>query len=228
MNKISTAKYNVVNFLPKNLLLQFTKLANLYFLILSVLQCITVIGGGIPTLLMPLSFVVSLSMIKDGYEDYVRNKSDNEENNRKTEVIYPRTQAQPNQAEDKLSTETSANRNVSAADMDGTPVRHKDFEKQKWCDLKVGTIVKVYEDEYFPCDIIILKTSLPKGLCYVETKNLDGETNLKHKQADKKILAMSKSKEEIVTNFDNVSIECEAANASIYTFQGVMRVETAG
>ena len=101
MNKISTAKYNVVNFLPKNLLLQFTKLANLYFLILSVLQCITVIGGGIPTLLMPLSFVVSLSMIKDGYEDYVRNKSDNEENNRKTEVIYPRTQAQPNQAEDK-------------------------------------------------------------------------------------------------------------------------------
>jgi len=26
-----------------------------------------------------------------------------------------------------------------------------------------------------------LKTSLPKGICYVETKNLDGETNMKHK-----------------------------------------------
>jgi magnesium-transporting ATPase (P-type) len=44
------------------------------------------------------------------------------------------------------------------------------------------------ENEYFPCDMLLLNTSLPKGICYVETKNLDGETNLKHKQAEKKIL----------------------------------------
>jgi magnesium-transporting ATPase (P-type) len=39
----------------------------------------------------------------------------------------------------------------------------------------------VKENEIFPCDLVILITSLPKGLAYVETRNLDGETNLKLK-----------------------------------------------
>jgi Cation transport ATPase len=38
-----------------------------------------------------------------------------------------------------------------------------------------------------PCDILLLNTGLPKGVCYVETKNLDGETNLKIKNAHKDI-----------------------------------------
>ena len=45
------------------------------------------VGGGIPSLLMPIVFVVSLSMIKDGYEDYQRKKSDDEENNRLCDCI---------------------------------------------------------------------------------------------------------------------------------------------
>lgn len=47
--------------------------------------------------------------------------------------------------------------------------------------LQVGCIVRVTEDQTFPADLILLKSSLPKGICYVETKNLDGETNLKQK-----------------------------------------------
>ena len=49
--------------------------------------------------------------------------------------------------------------------------------------LQVGCIVKVKEDTAFPADLLLLKSSLPKSICYVETKNLDGETNLKQKQA---------------------------------------------
>ena len=45
----------------------------------------------------------------------------------------------------------------------------------------MGQIIKIYENEYFTFEIIFFKTSLPKGICYVETKNLDGETNMKHK-----------------------------------------------
>jgi magnesium-transporting ATPase (P-type) len=41
--------------------------------------------------------------------------------------------------------------------------------------------VKILEDEYIPADMLILNSSGPKGTCYVETKNLDGETNLKIK-----------------------------------------------
>jgi len=43
--------------------------------------------------------------------------------------------------------------------------------------------VKVFQDEFFPCDIVLLNSSLPKGIAYVETKGLDGETNLKAKQS---------------------------------------------
>lgn len=38
-----------------------------------------------------------------------------------------------------------------------------------------------------PADILILSTSEPNGICYIETKNLDGETNLKPKNANKDI-----------------------------------------
>jgi hypothetical protein len=84
-NKITTSKYNVLTFLPLNLMLQFSKFANLYFLILMLMECIPLISdsGGVPVLLLPLSFVVGISMIKDIYEDYIRYRSDNEENNRK-------------------------------------------------------------------------------------------------------------------------------------------------
>jgi phospholipid-transporting ATPase len=54
--------------------------------------------------------------------------------------------------------------------------------------MQVGCVIKVRNNEFFPCDMILLKSSLPKGICYVETKGLDGETNLKHKQVDKRLV----------------------------------------
>lgn len=64
-------------------------------------------------------------------------------------------------------------------------------------DIEVGCIVKTFENQAFPCDMLLLKTALPKGICYVETKNLDGETNLKHKQAEKSILKLVDGTNEI-------------------------------
>ena len=55
------------------------------------------------------------------------------------------------------------------------------FEYRIWKDIKVGNVVKVFKNEFFPADLICLNSSANKGICYVETKNLDGETNLKHK-----------------------------------------------
>ena len=76
--------------MPVNLFLQFSKMANFYFLILLVMECfpsITSDGRVPPVLVYPLTFVVGLSMVKDAYEDYARRKSDNDENNRQVQCL---------------------------------------------------------------------------------------------------------------------------------------------
>ncbi|KAJ7749859.1 hypothetical protein B0H14DRAFT_2636297 [Mycena olivaceomarginata] len=53
------------------------------------------------------------------------------------------------------------------------------WERTLWKKLEVGDIVLLRDNEQVPADIIVLATSDPDGNCYLETKNLDGETNLK-------------------------------------------------
>ena len=76
------------------------------------------------------------------------------------------------------------------------------FNETKSLDIQVGCIVKVKENQFFPCDMMMLSSALPKGIAYVETKNLDGETNLKHKQADKTILRLAKDDQSALSNFN--------------------------
>ena len=61
------------------------------------------------------------------------------------------------------------------------------FVSKQWQQLQVGNIVRIDRDQYIPADLLILHSSDKKGCCYVETKNLDGETNLKIKNAWKDI-----------------------------------------
>ena len=63
------------------------------------------------------------------------------------------------------------------------PLRAAKFTKSAWKDLHVGDFVRIHSDDELPADVIILNTSDPEGACYIETKNLDGETNLKYRQA---------------------------------------------
>ena len=68
----------------------------------------------------------------------------------------------------------------------------------------------VKQDEAFPADIILVKSSLPRGICYVETKNLDGETNMKQKIASEHIeKKLNNSDTDILTALQNIKIECE-------------------
>ncbi len=57
----------------------------------------------------------------------------------------------------------------------------KAFENILWGELRIGDIVKINRDERIPADLLFIHSSLQTGLCFVDTKNLDGETNLKEK-----------------------------------------------
>ena len=62
------------------------------------------------------------------------------------------------------------------------------FERIRWGDVKVGDFIKTNQDEFFPADMIVVRSTEDEGVCYVETKNLDGETNLKNKQVPKELM----------------------------------------
>ena len=76
-NYISTTKYNIITFIPLALLLQFKRYANIYFLFSAILQSIPLISPLSPiSAIAPLTFVLALSMVREGFEDYKRWKSD--------------------------------------------------------------------------------------------------------------------------------------------------------
>lgn len=91
------------------------------------------------------------------------------------------------------------------------------FVDAKWMDLRVGDIVKVEKDEYFPADLILLSSSYDEAICYVETTNLDGETNLKLKQALEVTLDLN---EDSMFGDFRATIKCEDPNANLYSFIG--------
>ncbi|KAL1317367.1 hypothetical protein AAHE18_15G128200 [Arachis hypogaea] len=52
-----------------------------------------------------------------------------------------------------------------------------------WKKLQVGDVIKVKQDGFFPADLLFLASTNADGVCYIETANLDGETNLKIRKA---------------------------------------------
>ncbi len=90
----------------------------------------------------------------------------------------------------------------------------KGFQNKHWKDLKVGNVLKIEKNQYFPADMVLLNSSANKGICYVETKNLDGETNLKHKSSHKEVLHHCKSDEEALSL--DAQISCEKPSDKIY------------
>jgi phospholipid-transporting ATPase len=190
-NKISTSKYNVLTFLPKCLLEQFSKYANVFFLLIALLQQIpNVSPTGRYTTLLPLIFVLCCSAVKEIIEDWKRHRADDQTNNRLVQVI----------------------RNGSLVEI-------------KWTEVVVGDMVKVENGRFFPADLILLASSEPMGMCYIETANLDGETNLKLRQASPATAEMTTvdlAKDIVGT------LECEGPNNRLYNFVGNISIDRKG
>ncbi|RVE67454.1 hypothetical protein OJAV_G00102970 [Oryzias javanicus] len=180
-NRIVSSKYTVWNFLPKNLFEQFRRIANFYFLIIFLVQVIVDTPTSPVTSGLPLFFVITVTAIKQGYEDWLRHKADNEVNKYKVTVLE-----------------------------DGKAIPS---ESEK---IKVGDIVKVEENETFPCDLILLQSHRDDGTCFVTTASLDGESNHKTHYTVPNI----ESDLESLT----ATIECEQPQSDLYKFVGRMDI----
>nr|XP_059851849.1 phospholipid-transporting ATPase IH isoform X2 [Delphinus delphis] len=75
-NRIVSSKYTFWNFIPKNLFEQFRRIANFYFLIIFLVQLIIDTPTSPVTSGLPLFFVITVTAIKQGYEDWLRHKAD--------------------------------------------------------------------------------------------------------------------------------------------------------
>ncbi|XP_055342476.1 phospholipid-transporting ATPase IF-like [Paramacrobiotus metropolitanus] len=86
-NRIVSSKYTAWNFLPKNLFEQFRRIANFYFLCVGIIQLSIDSPVSPVTSIAPLIFVVSVTAIKQAYEDWLRHKADLQVNNRSVRVL---------------------------------------------------------------------------------------------------------------------------------------------
>ncbi|KAF4635784.1 hypothetical protein G7Y89_g2303 [Cudoniella acicularis] len=318
-NKIRTAKYTPLSFIPKNLWYQFHNIANVYFLFLIILAFFSIFGASNPGLnAVPLIVIVFITAVKDAIEDYRRTVLDNELNNSpvhrlvdwnnvnvsaddislwrrfkkatsrlivvmwkkvsKGKEVPGKDYADRALDEPRESFETRATRRASAfsthtqrtsftsarEEIQMTPVpsplprqdgleipdRPKTafsyegeagpavrnfgtlvnpnlpvsgkprFHQDYWKNVQVGDFVRLYNDDQIPADVVILSTSDPDGACYVETKNLDGETNLKVRHALRSGRKIKHARDCERTEF---TIQSEPPQANLYQYSAVAR-----
>ncbi|SNX85013.1 related to DNF2 - Non-essential P-type ATPase [Melanopsichium pennsylvanicum] len=94
------------------------------------------------------------------------------------------------------------------------------WERTLWKKLEVGDIVMLREDEQVPADIVVLNTSDPDGNAYIETKNLDGETNLKVRKSLKATMGIQSEEDLEHARF---VIDSEAPHANLYAYNGLLK-----
>uniref|UniRef100_A0A182JIU2 Phospholipid-transporting ATPase n=1 Tax=Anopheles atroparvus TaxID=41427 RepID=A0A182JIU2_ANOAO len=93
------------------------------------------------------------------------------------------------------------------------------YKKVLWQDVRVGDLVHLSNNETVPADILLLKSSDPHGVCYIDTCDLDGETNLKRRQV---VRGFVEKQHIFAPNKFTSRIEVDAPSTKIYRFHGAV------
>lgn len=140
-------------------------------------------------------------MSKEGYDDYRRYKLDKIENNRDTQVLHA---CRP------------------TGEQGGVSTLHR-WTTTKWKNIQVGDIVRLERDDWVPADLLIIHSDDPRGIAYVETMALDGETNLKSKRT----LPIFSQQCDAVEKLGDLKAQIivEHPNMDLYNFEGNVTIE---
>ncbi|KAH8548896.1 hypothetical protein BGW37DRAFT_559478 [Umbelopsis sp. PMI_123] len=212
-NRIKTSKYSVLTFVPKNLFFQFTRLANVYFLGMAVLQMLPYFGINSPVLtLLPICSVLFISAVKDAFEDYQRHVLDHKFNTQSTYTL-----AGYHNVNYGTKTYTLWFRKSDPADVpkDLQGKFHHSYSQ----DVRVGDFLLLRNGDKVPSDCVLLASSDETGICYVETKDLDGETNLKPRQSMPETCHIQSGQECLDLHY---YMESEAPHPNLYHFNGTL------
>ncbi|KAJ3012256.1 hypothetical protein HKX48_006359 [Thoreauomyces humboldtii] len=133
-------------------------------------------------------------------------------------------------ADDYVVTETDGDdgraslrsRRRSQAAQPTVPVGHTPiWKRSKWEDVRVGDFVYLENNDPIPADLIIVATSEPDSVCYVETKNLDGETNLKVRRG---VPALDHVRSPEDCAGIKAWLDSEPPTSNLYTYNGVLNI----
>ncbi|EDW00128.1 phospholipid-transporting ATPase IF [Drosophila grimshawi] len=186
LNRVTTTKYTWLTFIPLNFYEQFRRAVYFYFLIITIISFFVNITLSPLVSLLPLLFVMIVTALKEGLEDYARSKNDKIVNKSQVTVIR-------NGNEEHINSEF----------------------------IVPGDIVVVTSASDVTCDLLLLHTSGAEKMCFVNTANLDGETNLKAIHIPHNFTYDINGQ-----NLDKACIICEPSTSDLYRFNGRIEFET--
>ena len=236
-NKISTTKYNIITFLPKALMYQFLRLANVYFVFIAVIQSIPVISPlGAATAIAPIVFVFTVSLIREAIEDLHRAKLDKEQNSDDIETYRDNCWTTIKSGELEMGEIVQVkNEGIFPADLMLIDSNLPDGI----CYIETGTLdgektLKIKTSPNFTKGKFIKKAEILPNLesklkeqnndALVLNGNLIRNTEMPDKENNEKNKNEEEKEKIIYTKVDNISIEgiiqCDLPNPSLYMLNG--------
>ncbi|KAI9650017.1 putative aminophospholipid-translocase [Ciborinia camelliae] len=180
-NAVSNAKYTPISFLPRTLYNEFSFFFNMYFLLVALSQAIPPLRiGYLSTYIVPLLFVLAITLGKEAFDDIGRRRRDSEANSEGYTVLCfdkpsiadtdsysarrklkskgkakkGRSLVQP----DRLSDIQEEEENAESQGRDAPTSSVREVIR-KSRDLKVGDVLKLGKDQRVPADVVILKST---------------------------------------------------------------------
>lgn len=213
-NIISNHRYTAWSFLPLTLYHEFSYFFNLYFLLVALSQVIPPLRiGYLSTYIVPLVFVLCITLGKEAMDDLARRRRDTEANGEEFELLDFDYGTENKKKKGKRVKRSTAS--------DGSPTT-----TIKSSSIKVGDILVLGKDMRVPADVIILKAISndpaepdASGESFIRTDQLDGETDWKLRVAPG--ISQNLSLEDLL----HLKITATPPSKEVNTFLGTMTLD---